>query len=179
MPRYITLEAKQGGYWLRFDYDQNVVAELKKLPWWTRKWNPGMKAWWIHPNWLNEAKSVVERRAGAMDFVYWASANIDDDEHYQDVSDYNTFDDFVNDKKREPEPPPPPPEKDPKPTCFEKLYMDPGIPLDVAKAFYGTLAKLSHPDTTSDPTEKQHRHSRMVEVNLAWEQAEKIIKARR
>jgi curved DNA-binding protein CbpA len=57
--------------------------------------------------------------------------------------------------------------------------MSPDIPMDVARAFYGTLARLYHPDTTTDPTEKQHRHDHMVRINLAWEQVEKAIKARR
>jgi hypothetical protein len=178
MPRYITLEAKQGGYWLRFDYDPEVVVTLKKLPYWTRKWNPAMKAWWIHPDYIADAKRVVEHRTSLGDHLRWATADYDDDHQFEDVSDYDTFDDFVKGKKREPEPPPPP-KKDPEPTCFEKLHMDAGIPLEVAKAFYGTLAKLYHPDTASDPTEKRLRHDRMVQINLAWEQAEKAIKARR
>jgi hypothetical protein len=162
MPRYVTLEAKQGGYWLRFDFDPEIVADLKQLPYWTRKWNPEMRAWWIHPDWIDNAKQVIERRARPSDFGRWK-----EDDDYEDASGYDTFDDFAKGRKDTP------------PPCFAKLYLLPEAPLEVARAAYGALAKLNHPDTTIDPTEKQTRHKRMVEINDAWTQAETIIKARR
>jgi hypothetical protein len=131
MPRYVTLEAKQGGYWLRFDFDPEIVADLKQLPYWTRKWNPEMRAWWIHPDWIDNAKQVIERRARPSDYGRWKSAVNDDD--YEDASGYDTFDDFTKGRKDTP------------PPCFAKLYLLPEVPLEVARAAYGALAKPQPP----------------------------------
>jgi hypothetical protein len=172
MPRYVTLEAKAGGYWLRFEYDPEIVEAIKEMPSYTRRWNPEMRAWWIHEAWIDHAEKIIKR-----EFTGKGSSATQDDE--QDVNDYDTFDDFVNGKKREPEPEPPPRTMFGDSLCFATLYLLPQAPLEVAKAAYGALAKLNHPDTTTDPTTKRTRHTRMVEINDAWTQVEKIIKARR
>lgn len=170
MPRYVTMAASQGGWWLRFDYDPEVVADLKSIPGYARKWNPEMKAWWIHAEWLDAAKRVIERRTHVGERVGWCFT----DPEEEDVSDYDTFDDFKEGKKR-----PPPPKQDPPPSCFAKLYVVPTAPPEVIKAAYGALAKLHHPDTTTDPTQKEQRHRRMTEINAAYEEADRIAKARR
>jgi len=57
---------------------------------------------------------------------------------------------------------------------FEVLGLRPGATADEVRTAYRNLAKKNHPDLFQDAERKEQAHTRLVALNLAYEQAIKL-----
>lgn len=61
---------------------------------------------------------------------------------------------------------------------FSVLGLNPDANQDEIKACYHRLIKLWHPDKFQDPIEQERAQEKMIRLNIAYERALKIVRAR-
>lgn len=71
----VTISPTYGGYYLRFPFDEDVIASLRDLPKHVRRWVPEQKAWFVATAYLDRAEWILERRwPGCLDVPEFASS---------------------------------------------------------------------------------------------------------
>lgn len=63
-------------------------------------------------------------------------------------------------------------------SAFELLGIRPGADEITVRAAYHQLVKTCHPDSFSDPEKQRAGQEKLISINLAYEQAMKIVEAR-
>ena len=63
-------------------------------------------------------------------------------------------------------------------SAFELLGLQPGADETSVRAAYHQLVKTCHPDSFSDPEMQKAGQERLISINLAYEQAMKIVESR-
>ena len=59
-----------GGIYFAFRYDENILKLIKSIPWEGRRWEPGIKSWWVADDYVPYARYVL-RDNGKDDYGDW------------------------------------------------------------------------------------------------------------
>lgn len=189
MPFFVTLRAQEGGYWIRFPYDPDLIERIKRLPSHARRWNPDMSAWWVDDAWFEVAKRLLNETATFSDHTRCRNGwRPDTEEEYECWRQ----DEENRDRKREEQRQREQQERSDQKRwewedwkrrmwgdlghssryranldCFVKLYLLPSAPPKMITAAWKALSLLHHPDVGGSTEE-------MKEINLAYEEGLKI-----
>jgi hypothetical protein len=168
------LSADLKGYYLWFEYDRELVEAIKQVPSSARRWDAEEKVWFVDTGWFTDAMRFLDhaincdqgttghrgRERSTKQQTQGGPTTHGSRQRHRSGAAWNEAkkDPFAaGGRSQKPK------------SCFEKLHLQEDVPIPVLTAAFRALIKLHHPDVGGDP-------KRMVEVNVAYEEALKIKK---